>query len=225
MRCGLYLCYINFVGLYVREMRPSGSKPPTRPQHARQTSNLRVDKDGWYNSDEPQVPLSVSTARPPPSAALRPSFSAPLRPPSSASVRPPSSAAVRSSQSGSVRPPSSISIRPPSSASVRPTSSASTRPSSSASARPPSSASGLRPSSSASTRRPVSRFSHRAPTRQSSRLLFLCESLVTQVTGLASANDEDSFQVAVDYVSKNLDSTTRPSGSADFATIDRAMRG
>ncbi|KAI0638473.1 Spc98 family-domain-containing protein [Trametes polyzona] len=194
---------------YTRIMNPSSSKPkPVRPTIRPPSSiGLRRDEDGWYSAASPQ--LSASSARPPSAASgLRPSSSAPMRPPSSASTRPPSSAGIRSSQSAPLRPGSSAATRPPSSASVR--------PGSSVSVRPPSSASG---------RRPISRFSHRAPTRQSSRLLPLCESLVTQLTSLTPAADAEDFQAAVDYVAKNLDSTVRPSGSTDFATIDKVIRG
>lgn len=194
-------------------MQPSGSRPkpprPTiRPPSSTGTSGLQVDADGWYSAVPSQ--LSASSAGRPPSSAssLRPSSSAPLRPPSSASTRPPSSAGIRSSQSAPFRSPSSLSARPPSSISVRPPSSAS-----------------LRPTSSASVRRPISRFSHRVPPRQPSRLIPLCESLVSQLTPLTPDVDPEDFRAAVEYVAKNLDSTVRPSGSTDFATIDKAMRG
>ncbi|KAI0375943.1 hypothetical protein BV20DRAFT_932428 [Pilatotrama ljubarskyi] len=123
-----------------------------------------------------------------------------MRPPSSISTRPPSSAAIRSSQSAPLRPASSASVRPPSSASVRPI-------------------------SSASTRRPISRFSQRAPTRHASRLLPLCESLVSHLTGITPAVDAEDFQAAAEYVARSLDSTIRPAGSTGFQTVDRIMRG
>ncbi|KAI0353132.1 hypothetical protein OH77DRAFT_1407845 [Trametes cingulata] len=123
-----------------------------------------------------------------------------------------------------MRPPSSISPRPPSSAGIRSSQSAPLRPASSASVRPPSSAS-VRPVSSASTRRPISRFSQRAPTRQASRLVPLCESLVSHLAGLTPAVDAEDFQAAVEYVARNLDSTIRPAGSTGFQAIDRIMRG
>ena len=205
---------------------PAGQR--ARSQRPPSVGTLRQDKDGWYDV-EPE-PLSASSARPP--SNLRPSTSAPLRPSSSASLRPPSSTAIRSSKSGPIRPSSSVAMRPPSSASVRPGSSASMRPASSASmrpasslsVRPPSSASTMRPGTSASVRRPVSRLSQRPPTRQSSRILPLCETLVTQITGFTAA-DQEVYQAAVDYTSKNLDSTVRPSASTDYATIDRVMKG
>ncbi|KAI0650447.1 Spc98 family-domain-containing protein [Trametes meyenii] len=189
-------------------MQPSSSRPkPTRPTiRPPSSTGLRVDADGWYSASPL---LSASSARLPSSASSpRPSSSVPLRPSSSASTRAPSSAGVRSSQSAPLRPTSSASVRPPSSASVRPPSSAS-----------------LRPTSSASTRRPISRFSHRAPTRQASRLLPLCETLVSHLIGLTPAVDAEDFQAAVEYVAKNLDSTVRPSGSTNFGAIDKTIRG
>lgn len=140
------------------------------------------------------------------------------------------------------RPPSSASTRAgPSSASpfVRPSSSASTRPPSSASAvRPSSSASSVRPSSSAgsvrhlapsraesrATQRPSSRFS-RPATRHSTRLNPLYQTLVTQLTGWTDENDEDDFNSGVELVTRRLDQTSRPAASADFATIDKQIRG
>ncbi|KAI0832720.1 Spc98 family-domain-containing protein [Trametes gibbosa] len=190
-------------------MEPSGSRQkPVRPTIKPVTNiALRLDEDGWYSAASPQ--LSASLARPPTSTtSLRPSSSVPLRPPSHASTRPPSSAGIRSSQSAPIRPTSSAS---------------STRPPSSVSIRPPSSAS-IRPTSSASARRPISRFSHRVP-RQPSRIIPLCETLVTQLTSSSPVVDPEDFHAAVEYVAKNLDSTVRPSGSTDFATIDKALKG
>ena len=133
------------------------------------------------------------------------------------------------------RRPASRGSVPPSSSSpyIRPSSSASTRPPSSASAsavRPSSSASSVRPSGSArsdsrATHRPQSRVSARPSTRQSSRLNPLYQTLVTNLTGLTADSDEDAFQEAVEFVSRNLDQTVRPTGSVDATTADKTIRG
>ncbi|KAG0698698.1 Spc98 family-domain-containing protein [Suillus ampliporus] len=106
------------------------------------------------------------------------------------------------------------------------------RPSSSLSQRPPSSASFGRPSSSASLRpqsrvsRPSSRIS-RPATRQSTRLLPLCQKLITQLTGLNLENDEEDFRIALDFVSRNLEHATATKGgpSSDMATMDKRFHG
>ncbi|OBZ70494.1 Gamma-tubulin complex component 5 [Grifola frondosa] len=151
---------------------------------------------------------------------------------SASSVRPSSSASsVQPSSSASLHPSASAPTRSSSRTSTRPASSASIRPSSSASTRPPSSASSVRPAPSASrpasraTQRPISRFSQRPSTRQSLRLLPFYQELVTQVTGLTAESDQENFRTAVDFVSRNLDQTARPSGSTDFATVDKHVRG
>ncbi|KIJ69751.1 hypothetical protein HYDPIDRAFT_35222 [Hydnomerulius pinastri MD-312] len=104
------------------------------------------------------------------------------------------------------------------------------RPSSSLSYRPPSSLSSARPVSSASLRpqsrvsRPASRIS-RPVTRQATRLLPLCQSLVTQMTGLSPDNDDENFRTAVDFVSKNLEHSTKGGPSADMPAMDKHFRG
>ncbi|KAG1760722.1 Spc98 family-domain-containing protein [Suillus occidentalis] len=106
------------------------------------------------------------------------------------------------------------------------------RPSSSLSQRPPSSASFARPVSSASLRpqsrvsRPSSRIS-RPATRQSTRLVPLCQKLITQLTGLTSENDEEDFRTTLDFVSRNLEHATATKGgpSSDMATMDKRFHG
>ncbi|KAF8433037.1 Spc98 family-domain-containing protein [Boletus edulis BED1] len=115
------------------------------------------------------------------------------------------------------RPHSSLRIqRPSSSLSQRP-------PSSLSSARPASSASSLRPQSRISTR-PSSRLS-RPPTRQTTRLLPPCQSLVTQVTGLSPETDDENFRAAVDFVSKNLEYAIKAGASTDMTAMDKDFRG
>lgn len=117
----------------------------------------------------------------------------------------------------SIRPHSSLRIqRPSSSLSQRP-------PSSLSSARPASSASSLRPHSRVSTR-PSSRLS-RPVTRQTTRLLPLCQSLVTQVTGLSPEIDDENFRTAVDFVSKNLEFSIKAGASTDMTAMDKHFRG
>ncbi|KAI9569285.1 Spc98 family-domain-containing protein, partial [Boletus coccyginus] len=117
----------------------------------------------------------------------------------------------------SVRPHSALRAqRPSSSLSQRP-------PSSLSSARPPSSASSFRPQSRISTR-PSSRLS-RPATRQATRLLLLCQSLVTQVTGLSSETDDENFRTAVDFASKNLEYAIKAGASADMTAMDKHFRG
>ncbi|KAG2122225.1 Spc98 family-domain-containing protein [Suillus clintonianus] len=122
-------------------------------------------------------------------------------------------------------PSSTLSARPHSRAQHQ-------RPSSSLSQRPPSSASFARPVSSASLRpqsrvsRPSSRIS-RPATRQSTRLLPLCQKLITQLTGLTLDNDEEDFRIALDFVSRNLEHATATKGgpSSDMATMDKRFHG
>ena len=116
-----------------------------------------------------------------------------------------SSRASRPSSSASQRPASSISQRPPSSSS-RPTSSLSTRPGSRV------------------AQRPNSRHS-RPATRQTSRLISLSETLVTQITGLTIENDEDNFRTALEFVWKNLEQVTKGAVSVDMTVIDKQIRG
>jgi gamma-tubulin complex component 5 len=98
------------------------------------------------------------------------------------------------------------------------------------SVRPPSSLSAHRPPSSTSTR-PHSRLSVRSQSRHArSKLIPLCQALVTQVTGLEEkkGTDEDAdFNTAVDFVVKNLEATTLSKGavSVDMGVMDRQMRG
>ncbi|KAG6900427.1 hypothetical protein C0993_010815 [Termitomyces sp. T159_Od127] len=90
-----------------------------------------------------------------------------------------------------------------------------------------------RPLSSASNR-PLSRLSTRsAYFRQSrSRLIPFAQALVRQVTGLEDGNDADGaassrFRESVDYVVKNLETTTLSKGAAsvDMTEIDRQIHG
>lgn len=145
------------------------------------------------------------------SAPLRPVSRSSIRPSSSNSIRPSSSAptAVGSSRGSSTRPGSSLSTtRPASSLSaLRPVSSLSTRP------------------SSRLTQRPGSRTSQRPVARQSTRLVPFYQNLVTQVTGLNAENDDENFRTAVEFVSRNLDLTSRPSGNVDMSAIDKHIRG
>ncbi|KAG8219040.1 Spc98 family-domain-containing protein [Butyriboletus roseoflavus] len=122
-------------------------------------------------------------------------------------------------------PTSASSARPHSSLRVqRPLSSLSQRPPSSlSSARPPSSASSFRPHSRVSTR-PSSRIS-RPATRQSTRLLPLCQSLVTQVTGLSPDADDENFRTAVDFTSRNLEYSIKAGASIDMTAMDKHFRG
>ncbi|KAJ7940262.1 Spc98 family-domain-containing protein [Mycena leptocephala] len=57
--------------------------------------------------------------------------------------------------------------------------------------------------------RPISRISQRPHSRHArSRLVPLCQTLVSQVTGLSERDDDESFQTTVEYAVKNLESTT-----------------
>ncbi|KAF7338002.1 hypothetical protein MVEN_02024100 [Mycena venus] len=112
----------------------------------------------------------------------------------------------------SQRPTSALSHRPP-------------RPLSSASQRPPSSLS-ARPLSRASTRqRPLSRL---AQARTLTRLP-ICQTLVSQVTGLSEQDDDGAgaFHNAVEYALKNLESTTmtKAATGVDMGVIDREVNG
>ncbi|KAJ7770975.1 Spc98 family-domain-containing protein, partial [Mycena maculata] len=110
--------------------------------------------------------------------------------------------------------------------SQRPTSALSHRPPSSASQRPPSTLS-ARPLSSASTR-PISRISQRPHSRHArSRLVPLCQTLVSHVTGMNEANDEGTFVTAVEYAVKNLESMTmtKAATGVDMGVIDRQVHG
>ncbi|KAJ7506637.1 Spc98 family-domain-containing protein [Mycena galericulata] len=122
----------------------------------------------------------------------------------------PSSSSSLSAYSHSQRPTSALSQRPPSSASQRPPSSLSSRPLSSASTRP------------------ISRISQRPHSRHArSRLLPFCQTLVTQVTGLAAVDDDGTFQTALEYAVKRLESTTmtKAATGVDMGVIDRQVHG
>lgn len=104
-----------------------------------------------------------------------------------------------------------------------------------------SSSSGLsvRPASSLSVPRPPSSTSNRPHSRLSirsqnsrharSRLVPLCQTLVTQVTGLRDGKDteEEDFRTAVEFAVKNLEATTLSKGavSVDMGVMDRQIRG
>ena|ERR1700722_11821222 len=126
---------------------------------------------------------------------------------SSLSQRPASSLSQRTDgvfqRPSSHRPPSSAATRPPSSALRRPASGASIRPTSRLSQKP-----GSRQS--------------RPATKQTSRLLPQYQALVTQVTGLATDDNDEKFEAAVEFVSKSLELTAT---GADMASIDRQIRG
>lgn len=81
----------------------------------------------------------------------------------------------------------------------------------------------VRPGSRVS-QRPVSRQA-RPATRQSSRLLPLSQTLVTQVTGLTPDGDEDKFRTSVEYVTKSLEHATKGAASIDMAVMDRQIAG
>jgi gamma-tubulin complex component 5 len=129
---------------------------------------------------------------------------------------------IPSSTSSGLSAPSSS--RPSSSLSV-------SRPSSSASHRPPSSLSTTRPSS--STARPHSRYSQRPHSRHArSRLVPICQTLITQVTGLledGTPSDEhgEKFRSLVEYAVKSLESTTihKAAVSVDMGVVDRQISG
>jgi gamma-tubulin complex component 5 len=92
----------------------------------------------------------------------------------------------------------------------------------------PSSSLSVRPTSSASTTRPQSRFSQHS--RQArSRLIPICQKLVTQITGLKSDDDPEgnTFREKVDYAVKNLETTTmvKSAASVGMDIIDRQISG
>jgi hypothetical protein len=82
-----------------------------------------------------------------------------------------------------------------------------------------------RPLSRTSTARPSSRQSGRSRTRQSARLVSLSEALVTSVTGLDVDQDEDNFQTAVAFVSKNFEYSAKAGPSSSMMDIDTRIRG
>ena len=121
------------------------------------------------------------------------------------------------------RPPSSLSLRPSSRNTSRPGSSATQRPSSSLS---------VRPTSSASVR-PQSRFSQRTHSRHArSRLIPLCQTLVSQITGLREEGTEqdadgDNFRDAVEHMVKALETSTinKAAVGVDMSVIDSRISG
>ena len=121
------------------------------------------------------------------------------------------------------RPPSSLSLRPSSRNTSRPGSSATQRPSSSLS---------VRPTSRASVR-PQSRFSQRTHSRHArSRLIPLCQTLVSQITGLREEGTEkdadgDNFRDAVEHMVKALETSTinKAAVSVDMSVIDNRISG
>ena len=106
----------------------------------------------------------------------------------------------------------------------RPKSSASShRPSSRATNRPPSSAS-TRPTS--RTRHgPSSKFSQRMPSRQMSRVISLSHTLVSQVTGLQSEDEEDEFRALMDIVIKSLEYNVKAAPSSSMHDIAKQLHG
>jgi len=133
-------------------------------------------------------------------------------------------------------PSSSFTLAAKSQGSIQSSSRNTSRPPSSATQRPPSSLS-TRPVSSASTR-PQSRFSNRPHSRHArSRLIPICQTLVSQITGIhalrvgddAGDNDAegDEFGELVEYAVKNLESSTinKAAASVDLSVIDRQMSG
>ena len=138
-------------------------------------------------------------------------------------IMPSSSSTLAATSQGNVhpaRPSSRNTCRPPSSATQRPPSSLSTRPVSSASTRP------------------QSRFSHRPHSRHArSRLIPICQTLVSQITGIHrlrlgdDAKDDDTggdeFGQLVEYAVKNLESSTinKAAASVDLSVIDRQIHG
>ena len=128
---------------------------------------------------------------------------------------------VKSSQ-GTNRPPSSLS---------RPSSRNTSRPVSSATQRPPSSLS-IRPTSRTSLR-PQSRFSQRPHSRHArSRLVPLCQTLVSQITGLREEGTEQDahgeiFREAVEHIVKTLETSTinKAAVGVDMSVIDGRISG
>ena len=122
--------------------------------------------------------------------------------------------------------------RPSSSLSLRPSSRNTSRPGSSATQRPPSSLS-VRPTSRTSVR-PQSRFSQRTHSRHArSRLIPLCQTLVSQITRLRDESTEqqdadgESFREAVEYMVKALETSTinKAAVGVDMSIIDSRISG
>ncbi|KAF9480708.1 hypothetical protein BDN70DRAFT_877276 [Pholiota conissans] len=134
----------------------------------------------------------------------------------------PSSSSNLSTKSQGSRPHSSL---------ARPISRNNSRPSSSAAHRPASSLS-TRPLSSASTR-PSSRFSQRPHSRHArSRLIPICQILVSQITGLQEEGTEkdldgEAFQELVEQAVKSLETSTinKATAGVDMSVIDRQISG
>jgi len=133
-------------------------------------------------------------------------------------IMPSSSSTLAAKSQGNIhssRPSSRNTSRPPSSAIQRPSSSLSTRPVSSASTRP------------------QSRFSHRPHSRHArSRLIPICQTLVSQITGIdrfrvGDDAEDDEFGELVEYAVKNLESSTinKAAASVDLSVIDRQING
>jgi gamma-tubulin complex component 5 len=119
------------------------------------------------------------------------------------------------STQGTNRPPSSLSLRPSSRNTSRPGSSLSVRPTSSASVRP------------------QSRFSQRTHSRHArSRLIPLCQTLVSQITGLQDEGTEqdadgENFREAVEHMVKVLETSTisKAAVGVDMSVIDSRISG
>ena len=48
--------------------------------------------------------------------------------------------------------------------------------------------------------------------------------LITRVAGI-KPEDEDAFDTALDYVTKNLDQTIKPAVSSDMVSVGKQIRG
>lgn len=129
-----------------------------------------------------------------------------------------SNPSLKSTQ-GTNRPTSSLSVRP----SSRPGSSATQRPLSSLSVR----------SGSRASVRPQSRFSERTHSRHArSRLIPLCQTLVSQITGLQEEgtehdSDGETFREAVEHMVKALETSTinKAAVGVDMSVIDSRISG
>ncbi|KAH9999974.1 hypothetical protein BJV77DRAFT_975603, partial [Russula vinacea] len=104
------------------------------------------------------------------------------------------------------------------------------RPASVASSYRPSSRTS-RPHSSASTR-PISRtghvpskFSQRLPSRQMSRIISLCHTLVSQLTGLQPEDEDGEFRALADIVIRSLDYNTKAAPSSSMNDITKQLHG
>jgi hypothetical protein len=61
--------------------------------------------------------------------------------------------------------------------------------------------------------------------RQSPRIAPLVQALVTQVTRLSPDGDSDNYSTAIDFVSKNLEYTSKGGVSQDMGAMDKQFRG